>query len=205
MKTIRDGQFELLRLIAMWMIVLYHLLLYFTVDYQSQYPVYKAAQIPLHVGVALFLLISGYFGIRPSTKGLVKLLSKVFLYSVPLAIVLHLWGRDFEQFVKDLLFVSVCKYWFVRTYVYLYLLSPIINKYLNMINDKTRLCFILVLVYISVWVGLTQGDESISGGKNIVNFILLYTIGDTLKVYKNIWPSLHISLIGTLYFCLMHY
>ena len=37
---------------------------------------FKAMQIPLHIGVPLFFLISGYFGIRFSLKGLMRYVIK---------------------------------------------------------------------------------------------------------------------------------
>lgn len=90
MAKIRESQFELLRIIAQWMIVFYHLLLFFTETIQADYPIFKGLQIPFHIGVILFVLISGYYGIRPSAKGLIKLLSMVAIYYVPVALGSHI-------------------------------------------------------------------------------------------------------------------
>ena len=83
----RESQFELLRILAQWMIVLYHLLLMFTKNYQSNHPIYQGIQIPLHIGVILFVLISGYFGIKRSFTGMVKLLAMTVVYCVPIALI----------------------------------------------------------------------------------------------------------------------
>lgn len=61
MGTIRKSNFECLRLFAMFCIVLYHCYLLYVYD-ESSLIIHKAIQIPLHIGVILFLLISGYFG-----------------------------------------------------------------------------------------------------------------------------------------------
>lgn len=92
---IRESQFELLRIVAMWMIVFYHLFLSFTKGYEEIYPIYEGIKIPLHTGVILFVLISGYFGIRRSFKGVVKLLSMTAVYYIPISLVsdsLSDWG-----------------------------------------------------------------------------------------------------------------
>lgn len=82
-KKTRNSAIELLRLLAMFMIVYYHLILFFIEPIDSN-PIYKAIQIPLHIGVILFVLISGYFGIRPSYRGFFKILCIVAVYFLPL-------------------------------------------------------------------------------------------------------------------------
>lgn len=83
----RESQFEILRILAQWMIVYYHLFLMFTKEYQIDHPIYQGIQIPLHIGVILFVLISGYFGIKRSVKGLLKILAITAVYCVPIALV----------------------------------------------------------------------------------------------------------------------
>ena len=72
-KQNRNSSFELLRIIAQYMIVVYHILLFwFVLDNPRYEPMFKVAWIPLHVGVILYVLISGYFGIHFSIKGLCR-------------------------------------------------------------------------------------------------------------------------------------
>lgn len=82
----RESQFELLRIIAQWFIILYHLFHMFTVRYQIESPIFLGIQIPLHIGVILFVLISGYFGIKLSVKGVVRIVVQTFVYFVPIAL-----------------------------------------------------------------------------------------------------------------------
>lgn len=78
----RESSFELLRIIAQFMIIFYHIL-YFAVYPASGMPFYKAIWFPLHIGVPLFVFISGYFGIRPTVKGFIKLAGIVLILSIP--------------------------------------------------------------------------------------------------------------------------
>ena len=73
---------ELLRIVSMFCIILFHLLLFF-VEPNSGNPIYRAHQMPLHIGVILFVLVSGYYGIKTSLRGLCKLLLPVACFYVP--------------------------------------------------------------------------------------------------------------------------
>lgn len=133
MKKDRESAFELLRIIAQFMIVYYHIL-YFIVYPVSGEPFFKAIWFPLHIGVPLFVFISGYFGIKPSVKGFVKLAGMVFILQLPSIaqdVVINGLGNSLGGVFKLTFFISYTPFWFVRTYVFLYLFSPIINKFLE--------------------------------------------------------------------------
>lgn len=176
----RESNFELLRIVAQYMIVFYHLFFHFTKDYQDIHPIFKGIQIPLHIGVVIFILISGYFGIKPSVKGGVKLLAMTALYYIPLELIVNIHNAQIKDIIKDFLFVSLTPYWFVRTYFFLYLLSPMVNNYLDQISKRERIVFIIILGYMAVWMGTIHSDSSLSMGKNVINFIFIYVIGNTL-------------------------
>lgn len=89
--------------------------------------------------------------------------------------------------IKSLLYLTSCEYWFMRTYIFLYLFSPVINKYLVGLNLKGRIVLIITLMYISHYTGTLGFDPSVIDGKNLPCFLFLYVIGDTLKVYKSKW------------------
>lgn len=65
----RESNFELLRIVAMFCIVFYHLLLHYVIPAEGEESIFYALQLPLHIGVPLFVFISGYFGIKPSVSG----------------------------------------------------------------------------------------------------------------------------------------
>lgn len=71
-KQTRQSNFELLRIVCMLFIVFYHLLFFFIAEVDDSI-LYRALYIPLHIAVLCFVLISGYFNIKPSMKGVVKL------------------------------------------------------------------------------------------------------------------------------------
>ena len=65
-------------------------------------------------------------------------------------------------------------YWFVRTYLCLYLISPLLNKCLKDISTKERSYYIFALAIIAVYLGILQCDISLIDGKNLANFMLIY-------------------------------
>ena len=70
----RQSNIELLRLFAMVCIIVYHMLCFTIVPLAPDIKLFKAMQIPLHIGVPLFFLISGYFVIRNYLKGFIRYL-----------------------------------------------------------------------------------------------------------------------------------
>lgn len=57
-------------------------------------------------------------------------------------------------------------------------------------SDRKRAYSLIALTYIAIFVGSLQGCSSLAEGKNIVNFMLLYTIGDTLRVKSDYWQKI---------------
>ncbi len=196
----RESQIELLRIISIWLIVFYHLLMDYSLPLQEEYPLYKGIQIPLHIGVLLFVLISGYFGIKASIKGFLRVLSIIIVYWLPLALFVDVSSdQGLLHFIKDFLVISYPRYWFFRCYIFLYLFSPVINKFLNDITIKNRLYLLSALVFMAVWVGTSEGDTTLSGGKNLTYFLLLYVLGNTLQNYKTKWYNISSTTLLTLF------
>lgn len=197
----RVSNFELLRLISQFAIVLYHILMLFVYPTTTSI-IYKALWLPLHVGVILFVLISGYFTIKPTSKGIVKLIGIFFVYSLPEVIwnVSHATGLRNE--LHSLLFLSNTHFWFIKTYLFLYLLSPIINKFLQEATERQLIYIVIVLVFICQYMATTGGDVNMADGKNVVNFILIYTVGFMLHRYQRQWQKMNYALIITTYILL---
>lgn len=189
----RESSIELLRIISMLFIIFYHLLLCPSVCMGGvKNPIlFKALEIPLHIGVILFILISGYYGIKPSIKGIIKFLSPIIIYTFLFG-VLECVASDNVRLIPDrlfrsCLFISHTPFWFVRTYFFLYLVSPAINYITAKLNGKQRLVALIILAFIAVYNGTFRNDISLFEGKNLVNFVLIYLVGDTIRKYEYRW------------------
>lgn len=197
----RSSNFELLRIILICFIVTYHFFVIVYVHETSESDsLLKAIWLPLHIAVICFVLISGYFHIRPSLKGGLKLLLPVIIYySLPciIANLCGLKGMD-GNLLSYLLFFSKSPYWFIRTYFYLFLLSPILNKWLDCSSIKGKAYFLIVLFFIGVYEAL-MGDLSVSNGKNVILFMFLYVLGDFLREKQSLLERIPISILSVLW------
>ncbi len=185
----RQSNYELLRLISMFFIVLYHLLLWFVQDHPS-HGCLKALWLPLHVGVICFVLISGYFRIKPSSRGFIKLIVMVLVYSLPGMIIEIRNAGTWHQVLHSLMFVSRTNYWFVRTYIGLFLLSPLINTFLDHSSLKAKWYMLIVTGLISIYMGRFSKYYLYEDGKNLINFVFLYQLGQMLSYYSSRWRSI---------------
>ena len=60
-----------------------------------------------------------------------------------------------------------------------------LNKCLKDISFKERMYYIFAFSVIAVYLGMMQSDITLIDGKNIANFILIYIIGNTIRVEQN--------------------
>lgn len=200
-KKERESNFELLRMVAMFSIVFYHLLGVYWHDNDAQtHIMFDALTVPFHFGVPVFVLISGYFGIRALWRGVLKLLVPVFLYYVPIELVHTYQTNEGGNYLCAVMFLSQTPYWFIQTYLWLFMVSPAINLYINNIHSlRQRLMIISLLAFVTMYVGTVGNDNSLTGGKNVLYFSLLYIIGRTLYEYRENWKQISAKILIPLY------
>ena len=146
----RNSNFEAIRIIAMVLIVLQHCCAHNTVDYYTLYQEHFFPGLLLQwgilgrLGVAMFMMISGYFGIRHSfnIKRLINLILQVLTYSiltyVLMAIIDPSWF-SMKEFAKSLLPISTHKYWFISVYIVFYFFTPLLNTGLKKLKKTLKL------------------------------------------------------------------
>lgn len=161
-KKVRNSNFELLRIIAMVMIVIYHYSVHTkwtTFTYENMCFNIFLTQIMRFwgkIGCYLFMLITGYFMINKKIK-----FKKVFylalemeLYSVVIFLLLKFVnGQNFSKIDIFKYFVPVVYgNWFVSNYIMFYFLIPIINKILLSLgkNDFKKLLTLVLIIYIII-------------------------------------------------------
>ncbi len=197
----RQSNMELLRILSMLLVVLVH-----TGYYSLGRPTVAEVQADplsqfslnffqaLATGcVDLFILLTGYFGIRrPTVKGAANLLFQCAFYSIGICAVMLLTGAvpfTWATAFRSLLITR--GYWFVNSYLCLYLLSPLLNRLIER-SPRKRLRNILVgfftLQTLIVW-GLNIGNFFI-GGYSLSSFMSLYLLARYVRIYGGGWCSL---------------
>ena len=172
MRKSRESNFELLRIVAMFMIVLYHLLMRYS--YTDGHLIYRVLQFPLHIGVILFVLISGYYGIRPSIRGLMRLLAPVVVLYLSIELIYSHIKSGVNVAWEKFLVLTDTPYWFIRTYLWLFLASPVINSFLKDITWNWRIYSLCSFGFIALYMGATQGDPSLVGGILLISYSFIY-------------------------------
>lgn len=141
------------------------------------------------VGVNLFVLISGFFGIKLKIKGVLNLLWQVIFIAFICVFIRFLMasiGGDNFVFDKNWLFPITNTVWFVPSYIMLMVFSPILNSYVEKITTK-RLFFYTLGLYAlsyywsSLWVGTIAGFDGYSWGW----FVILYLSGQIIRRLKD--------------------
>lgn len=180
---LRNSAFELLRIVAMFLILLHHLLLKFTT---TGYP-HQTFLISDHstiisatlesfaiVGVNVFVMISGYFGIKSKRRSLFRLLETWIWCAVLLTI-----SSDFQY--HD--YVRISNWWFFGSFVVLVLVSDFIERSIKGVTLKKFSLWILILTFVNCYWGWKKGILN-ENGYNYVNFIFLYYIGRYIRLVQ---------------------
>ncbi len=187
--TERLSNFELLRIIAILGIVLMHGI---GCAARTTNELNTVALIAINavgnMGVTLFVIISGYFGIRFRTSRLVGMWLMVLLYSIlSTASRLYLGTAEltFDTLVTTLTPISSNLWWFMTCYIVLYCLSPFIDKMLAALNRRQTVTLIAVMTFFFILVPtfLFRTITNEPYGKSLPNFFLAYLIGRYIALY----------------------
>jgi len=145
------------------------------------------------LGVNIFILISGYFLINSKFKAtrIIKLWLQIVFYSVLIMAILkfaNIISVSWKELYKYFLPISYHKYWFISTYMYLYLLSPFINKFAKSLkqNDYKTLLIILTVLFSIIYSIIYDSNKYITGTgifESISWFVYLYLLAGYIRLY----------------------
>lgn len=189
----RESNYELLRLLSMVLILCLHANFQSlgepTVTAATANPVQMFVRVFFQqiceVGVNVFVLISGWFGIRPKKSSFFNLIFQVFFYSVGLYLLMFLLGDrlPFLKTIQVLWFGS--GYWFVPAYIILYVLSPVINSFIDNSDRSSIVKFLCLYFALELIYGWAFDDfANYDGGYSTISFVGLYVLARYLRIYK---------------------
>ena len=193
-QTKRETNFELLRIVAMIMIVSLHYwgksgyLDRVTVSSPGFYVAWFSESCCI-CAVNCFVLLTGYFmsekRFKPSR--VIRIWLEVLEYSVILylvSLVTGLGSFSNSDFIKCFFPLTNETYWFATKYLLLLILSPFLNIFIEKC-DKARmgiLCICLfVLFSVMPSVFYMRDYLNISGGYSLLWFMCLYVFGATIR------------------------
>ncbi len=179
----RQSNIEALRVIAMTFIVLWHVSIH---AQKGELPTHNYIGAITITGVNLFLLITGYFGLKLRWSSFLNIVAIVVFYTA-LSIVLNTGIFGIKPTLGNIVQVfapmSFTQYWFVGCYFILMLLSPAINFVAENTNRKQYLYILGILLYLSCISGLLFKNKININGFCAMHFITMYWVGNAIKKF----------------------
>ena len=203
----RNSNFELLRIISMIFIILWHIYMFGNIRYGGQNLrianesirfFFEFIPFILIVHVNSFVILSGYFQSSDKFKlnKFFSLINETLFYKtviVILFIYLGLIEINKVDFIRNFFLLntntykitSVDDYWFIRMYLFLYILSPFLNKLITNLKKNEFEKMLAVLFLIFSLVPYFSGNKMLENyGYTLYSFIFLYLIGAYLRKYS---------------------
>ncbi len=196
MKTKRQSNIELLRMLSMLMILTMHMinhggLLWAPILNRTEYTIVWSLFGFGFCSINLYLLISSYYLCKSkfSIYRIVKMAVQVITYSLLITLIFWLF-TDVEHDKKYLIYsclpIMSDFYWFVSMYVGMYILSPVMNKLLHTLSKRQLQFTIAVsLLLTCVWPNVIYFSSAMNtaGGVSISWFLTIYLIGGYIRLY----------------------
>ena len=192
----RNHGIDLLKIIAMIMVVMGHVILsggvneaVTSVRGSCAYYTVFAIRLVTICAVDCFVLATGYlyYGRKVKLSRVVELwLQVVFLSAVVLGgALVSGYCPTGLQWLKTFLPISTYHYWFITQYMLLMLFVPMLNRFVECLDGKGALYLIAVLVFVFSILPtfLFPTEIPLNGGYTVVWFCVLFIIGSCIRKF----------------------
>ena len=209
MKKVRQTNIELLRIIAMIMVLILHAD-YFSLGAPtlfdiSERPMTSIVRIVIEsmsiVAVNAFVLISGWFGIHPTLRRFSSFMFQVVFFVIAGSVIAMLFGDYGARPLGGwLLLLLGWNYWFVKAYIILYLFSPILNVFIENVSKQQLLKFIIFFYAMQTIYGWYLGDGGyFQRGYSPLSMMGLYLLARYIRIYGDSFKRLNWFVCFCLY------
>ncbi|MCM1264011.1 MAG: acyltransferase, partial [Butyrivibrio sp.] len=212
----RLANMELLRIVSMLFVVTLHFLWKggcLTPLEQSGIPAYGYLAWGIEslaiVAVNIYMLLSGYFLSEGSfkVKRLLTLILQILFYSIGVGVVASAFGYIPEDGFSIYYLAQLClpvstnHYWFMTTYVFMYLFAPILAQGLKKLTKRQFQTALLVMIFTFSLIKSVAPIRLAAdmGGYDCIWYLCLFMIATYIRTYgipffKNAVRSLLIYL-----------
>lgn len=139
------------------------------------------------VCVNLFIIISGYFGLKFKISSFVRLGLILLGIYIPFAVWSSVLYKHFDwlSFLYNFLFVSRGGY-FVQCYLMLIFFSPVLNVFVRTTQRRQLLLYVLLFWLIEIWFGCIMNVDNFgfNNGYSIIHFVLIYMLARVVFLYR---------------------
>lgn len=195
-KTERDSNMELLRIIAMILVMIVH------ANFRAL-PVPTTEECNLEITssilrfltesisiicVNLFILLSGWYGIRYKISRLLEFLFQVFFFSILCCVIYYSINpidNKITSIIANLLLLKQWSYWFVKAYIGLYIFAPILNSFIENASKQQLKVFLVSFYTFQTIYGWVSPNAAIyfESGYSAISFMGLYVLARYIHLY----------------------
>jgi len=190
----RDSNMELLRIVAMLLVMVVHASYRALPKPQMQdviaYPSSTFLQLMTEsfsiIAVDLFIMLSGWYGIKMRFSRLSELFFQVLFFGLVCAgISCWIEGGIPQDVIKHLLMLGENDYWFIKTYLALYLLSPVLNSFVETASRR-QFSMVLLCFFIFQWIygWVFEATSWLRAGYSLPSFMALYLLARYIKIHR---------------------
>ena len=192
---IRQSNMELLRIIAMFLVLLVHAD-FFSLGAPSasdcvEAPIDSCLKVFFEaISIAcvdIFVCLSGWFGIRPTIKGFSNFVFQCLFWLIGLYVVTLILGTSSIS-IEGLkgCFALTKLNWFIKAYILLYILAPVLNAFVEKASQKdfrNVLIAFFTFEFIYGWI-FSGSTQHIQSGYSTISFIGLYLLARYVRLYQ---------------------
>jgi len=176
--SIRQSNVELLRLLSMLMIVVWHFNGH-ALNPSNSTIVSNAFQSLTVAATTIFVLISGYFGIRFRVRSVVKLYLQCFIWGlVSYLLCCIILDEPIGNAILGRFFAFTHnKWWFIDCYLYLMFAAPLLNIAVENMSKKTYQYILALCTFVVLYFGYCRRTGDDVWGTCALHFMYIYMVG----------------------------
>lgn len=188
----RQSNLELLRIIAMLLVMVVHAN-FFSLGSPSIEELHTFPQTSItrffiqSIGICcvnIFVLISGYFGIRPKFISLVSFLYQILFFFVLIYAMCIAMGYSSFNLQGLLQCVGLTSSnWFIKAYLLLFILAPVLNAFVDMGNQQLHRNILIGFYLMQTIYGCLFAADFFNNGYSTLSFIGLYLLARYIRLY----------------------
>lgn len=187
----RDSSIESLRLLLMFMIVVHHAVVHGlglsglspmfrsvrVAIAPSDYLLYMSVNSVCICAVNCFVLISGFYGLRPTLRKFGKLMFAVLFYTLVFYVSWSIYKGGALNVLYSLMIFSHSPYWFIVDYLLLMAFAPLLNLMFERMSVRYVRMLLCVMLFVGCYLGFIWKFVSNPAGYNLFQFMTMYCIG----------------------------
>lgn len=194
----RNSSIETYRIIATFMVLIFHFNGWLVGGMPKHFDtscisMFRLSQAVIEsftcICVNMFLIITGYFGIRLKWQSILRICLLLASIYIPFYLVDCVFFNEqfaIKNFLRKFLVISNGGY-FVQCYIMLMFLSPMVNSYIEKYG-KAGLRWCIMFLFVEFWFDCITHIEffGFNHGYSVIHFVLVYMIARYLNLYQNV-------------------